>query len=86
VPPLDQFLGPLGGFILALVALFLVAREYRTRVNASLAGLRADMEYERSRREDAEKRLDAFREQSGEMTNVLKQAVAFAERVIDERK
>lgn len=86
MPPLDQFLGPVGGFLLALTALFLVAREYRERVNTSLANLRADMEYERARAAKAEERLDLFRGQSEEMTDVLRQAVAFAERVIDERR
>jgi hypothetical protein len=86
VPPLDQFLGPLGGFLLALTALGFLAREYRRQINERVSNLRADMEYERARAAKAEERLDLFRGQSEEMTDVLRQAVAFAERVIDERR
>lgn len=85
-PFLQGVVGPLGALVLAVVALVFIAREYRKQVNERVTNLRADMEYERSRASTAEERLDAFREQNAEMTNVLKQAVEFAQRVVDERR
>jgi hypothetical protein len=82
---IEPFLGPLGGFVLSLSALIVVAREFRKQIDARITNLRADMEYERNRATVAEERLDAFREQNVEMTSVLREAVALTNRVLNER-
>lgn len=82
MPPIDQFLGPIGALALAVSGLILLARDHRDLDRKLLAKHEEDIAFERARTADALRRLDAALGAMKEHTSVTDRAVALSEAVI----
>lgn len=82
MPPIDQFLGPLGATALAVAGLIFLARDHQRADQRAHEDHVADLAFERTRTAEAERRLDGALRAMKEHTSVTDRSVALAEAVV----